>query len=710
MKFALFIILLLAASLTKAEDGYDLWLRYNKVSDPALFNQYKKQLAFPVVMGGSPTIKIIKDELARGLSGLTGSTLTILSSPGKSSSFIAGVASSSTIISSIVTKEELSNIGNEGFIIRSKPGKTILTANSDIGLLYGVFHFLRLMQTQQPITNLNIISTPKLKLRLLNHWDNLNRTVERGYAGFSIWNWHTLPDYIDQRYIDYARANASIGINGTVLTNVNANATILTKSWLEKVKALADLFRPYGIKVYLTARFSAPIELGKLNSADPLNDTVQQWWLEKVKEIYSIIPDFGGFLVKANSEGQPGPQDYKRNHADGANMLADAVAPFGGIIMWRAFVYNPESNDRFKQAYEEFQPLDGKFRKNVLVQVKNGPIDFQPREPFSPLFGAMPQTPLMMEFQLTQEYLGQGTHLVYEAPLFKEVLNADTYSKGKSSTVSKVIDGSLDDHTLTGMAGVSNIGNDINWCGHPFAQANWYALGRLSWNNNLSSEQIADEWTRQTFANDKKTLAVIKNIMFSSREALVNYMTPIGLTHIMYNGHHYGPMPWGNTLNRPDWNPVYYHKADSIGIGFDRTTKGTSALAQYKTEVNNSFSDINKCPDEYLLWFHHASWNHKMHSGRTLWNELCYKYYTGVDSVKSFQQQWNKLEKNIDKERFAQVKQLLNIQLKDAIWWRNACLLYFQAFSKMPIPANYEQPDKTLEYYKSIRILFAPGN
>jgi alpha-glucuronidase len=545
---------------------------------------------------------------------------------------------------------------------------------------------------------------------MLNHWDNLNRTVERGYAGFSIWNWHILPDYIDKRYIDYARANASIGINAVSLTNVNANATILTKQYLEKVKALADLFRPYGIKVFLTARFSAPIEIGGLKSADPLSDSVQQWWNNKAKEIYSLIPDFGGFLVKANSEGQPGPQDYKRDHADGANMLADAVVPFGGIIMWRAFVYNPESNDRFKQAYEEFKALDGKFRKNVLVQVKNGPIDFQPREPFSPLFGAMHHTPLMMEFQLTQEYLGQGTHLVYETPLFKEVLNADTYSKGKGSTVAKVINGSLDNFSLNGMAGVSNIGNDINWCGHPFAQANWYSLGRLSWNYDLSSEQIADEWIKQTFTNDKKAAAVIKNIMLNSREALVNYMTPIGLTHIMYNGHHYGPMPWGNILNRSDWNPVYYHRADSIGIGFDRTAKGTNALAQYSKEVQDQFNDINKCPDEYLLWFHHASWDHKMHSGRTLWNELCYKYNTGVDSVRSFIKQWNSLEKNIDADRFKQVSQLLNVQLKDAIWWRNACLLYFQTFSKLPIPSNYEQPDKTLDYYKSIRIQYAPGN
>ncbi len=709
MKIVLLALALFMVSSLKAEDGYDLWLRYHKITNPTLLAQYKKQIGTPVVLGNSQTISIIKAELSRAFAGLTGTSYRVLSSLNTASSFIAGI-STSPVISSIVKKEELDSIGPEGFIIKAKPGKTIITSNTDIGLLYGVFHFLRLLQTQQPASNLNVISSPELTLRLLNHWDNLNRTVERGYAGFSIWNWHTLPDYIDNRYIDYARANASIGINGTVLTNVNANATILTRPYLEKVKALADLFRPYGIKVFLTARFSAPIEIGRLKTADPLNDTVQRWWKEKIKEIYSYIPDFGGFLVKANSEGQPGPQDYKRTHADGANMLADAVAPHNGIVMWRAFVYDPGSNDRFKQAYEEFKPLDGKFRKNVLVQVKNGPIDFQPREPFSPLFGAMPQTPLMMEFQLTQEYLGQGTHLVYEAPLFKEVLNADTYAKGKGSTVAKVINGSMDNFPMTGMAGVSNIGNDINWCGHPFGQANWYTLGRLSWDLDLPAGQIADEWIKQTFTSDRKAAGVIKNIMINSREALVNYMTPVGLTHIMYNGHHYGPMPWGNTLNRPDWNPVYYHRADSFGIGFDRTSTGTNALAQYSKEVQEQFSDINKCPDEFLLWFHHAAWDHKMHSGRTLWNELCYKYNTGVDSVRSFIRQWNSLENYIDEDRFTQVQQLLNIQLKDAIWWRNACLLYFQTFSRMPIPANYEQPDKSLEYYKNIRILFAPGN
>lgn len=717
MRKRLLIILIVLPALVKAENGYDLWLRYKPVEKKELLDTYRSAFKKITIDGNSPTIQIIKDELIKASKGMLGYTPSFSSFSNKFEGLVIKTASSQANSAQDVLKSVgLNNkdLGTEGFsitggLMEGRPF-VFINANTDIGLLYGVFHLLRLMQSEQSILKLDIVSIPKLKLRMLDHWDNLNRTVERGYAGFSIWDWHKLPDFIDKRYIDYARANASIGINSTVLTNVNANAVILTKPYLEKVKALADLFRPYGIKVYLTARFSAPIELGKLKTADPLNDTVQLWWKQKIKEVYELIPDFGGFLVKANSEGQPGPQDYNRTHADGANMLADAVAPFNGIIMWRAFVYSSSSNDRFKQAYEEFKPLDGKFRKNVLVQVKNGPIDFQPREPFSPLFGAMDQTPLMMEFQLTQEYLGQGTHLVFEAPLFKEVLNADTYSKGKGSTVTKVIDGSLNNFSLNGIAGVSNIGNDINWCSHPFAQANWYALGRLCWDYNLSSEQIADEWIKQTFTNAPAFVQSVKKIMLQSRETLVNYMTPIGLTHIMYNGHHYGPMPWGNTLGRPDWNPVYYHKADAFGIGFDRTSKGTNALSQYAVEVQNEFNDINKCPDEYLLWFHHAAWNHKMHSGRTLWDELCYKYNSGVDSVRSFIKQWNSLKKYLDEDRFKQVDQLLNIQLKDAIWWRNACLLYFQTFSKMPIPVQYEKPDKTLEYYQNIRILYAPGN
>jgi alpha-glucuronidase len=481
--------------------------------------------------------------------------------------------------------------------------------------------------------------------------------------------------------------------------------------YLEKVKALADIFRPYGIKVYLTARFSSPVELGKLKTADPLDTAVQHWWKEKTSEIYKLIPDFGGFLVKANSEGQPGPQNYGRNHADGANMLAEAVAPHGGIVMWRAFVYSNETpDDRFKQAYTEFKPLDGAFRKNVLIQVKNGPIDFQPREPFHPLFGAMPRTPLMMEFQITQEYLGQATHLVYLGTMFKEVLDADTYIHGKGTPVSKIIDGSIDNHSLSAMAGVANIGSDRNWTGHPFGQSNWYVYGRLAWDHNLKASELADEWIRQTFTNEKEFVDAAKRIMLSSHETMVNYMTPLGLNHIMGNGHHYGPSPWSANLPRADWNPVYYHKADSAGIGFDRTSNGSNALDQYAPQVKAGWEDINKCPDEYLLWFHHVRWDHQMRSGRTLWEELCFKYYAGVDSLRDIRKQWNRLEKFIDKSRFDQVNMLLGIQEEEAVWWRNACLLYFQTFSKMQIPATYERPDQTLEYYKALRFPYAPGN
>lgn len=709
----LLLALLLTTICIRAEDGYELWLRYKIVDDPKLLSAYRNTISGININANSPTLLAAKEELTNGLKGLLGKTVPSQNSA-QNGSLLASTTSRSTIIQQLIPANQLTAAGKEGFVIRSVAyqGKKmiIITANNDIGILYGCFHFLRLLQTHQSISSLNIVSSPALQLRLLNHWDNLTRYVERGYAGISIWNWHTLPDYTDPRYKDYARANASIGINGVSLTNVNASAIVLTKPYLEKCAALANIFRPYGIRVYLTARFSAPMEIGGLKTADPLNDTVQQWWNNKVKEIYEVIPDFGGFLVKANSEGQPGPQNYGRDHADGANMLADAVSPFNGIVMWRAFVYSDKSNDRAKQAYEEFKPLDGKFRKNVLVQVKNGPIDFQPREAFSPLFGAMEKTPLMMEFQLTQEYLGQGTHLVYEAPMFKEVLDADTYAKGKGATIAKVIDGSLFNNSLNGIAAVANIGNERNWTGHLFGQANWYAIGRLAWDYHLSSEQIADEWIRQTFNSNAAFVKTTKSIMLSSYETMVNYMTPLGLHHIMGNGHHYGPAPWSDNLPRPDWNPVYYHRADSFGIGFDRTARGTNALSQYTDAVRKQFEDINTCDEKYLLWFHHVSWKHKMRSGRTLWEELCYKYYQGVDEIKSIQQQWNQLEKQVDKERFQQVKMLLAIQVKEAIWWRNACLLYFQTFSRLPIPSSYQQPDKTLDHYKSLRFPFAPGN
>jgi len=710
---ALIISFFINCTNLHSEDGYRLWLRYDRVANKSLLKLYSTQIKYLIVDNNSPTLTAAKEELQKGLTDLLGKNIPVISTI-KNGTVIAANYKKSKLLKELSLSSEISNIPDDGYLIQTLHCKgnnlIVITSNSDIGVMYGAFEFLRLIQTQKSITNLKIISFPKIKLRILNHWDNLNRTVERGYAGFSIWDWHKLPDYIDTRYKDYARANASIGINGTVLTNVNANAWVLTHDYLLKVAALANVFRPYGIKVYLTARFSAPIEIGNLKTADPLNEDVKQWWKEKVKEIYSLIPDFGGFLVKANSEGQPGPQNYGRSHADGANMLAEALEPYGGVVMWRAFVYdNNIPEDRAKQAYNEFKPLDGKFKKNVLIQVKNGPIDFQPREPFHPLFGAMPNTPLMMEFQITQEYLGQGTHLVYLAPLFKECLESDTYCKGKGSTVAKVIDGSLDNHSISGIAGVSNIGTDRNWTGHLFGQANWYAFGRLAWNHELTSDEIAEEWIRQTFSNDNEVVSKIKTIMLKSREDCVNYMTPLGLHHIMGWNHHYGPAPWIKDKHRDDWTSVYYHRADSNGIGFDRTEKGSNAVSQYYPEVAETFSSLEKCPDEYLLWFHHLPWKFKMKSGKTLWEELCYHYYKGVEGVKETINIWNSLESKIDKDEFEHVKMLLNIQLKEAIWWRNACVLYFQTFSKMPIPNELEKPDKSLEYYMNLNFPYAPG-
>jgi alpha-glucuronidase len=604
--------------------------------------------------------------------------------------------------------------GPEGFMIRStiigKKKVIAIAAHSEVGVLYGTFHLLKLLQTHQSVEDLDVISSPKVKIRVLNHWDNLDRTVERGYAGFSLWNWHKLPEYKEPQYTDYARANASIGINGTVLTNVNANALVLSLPYIKKVAALADEFRPYGIKIYLTARFSAPVELGELKTADPLDAAVQAWWKQKTDELYTLIPDFGGFLVKANSEGQPGPQNYQRSHAEGANMLADAVKAHGGIVMWRAFVYDDKvPDDRAKHAYTEFKPLDGTFRENVLVQVKNGPIDFQPREPFHPLFGAMPRTPLMMEFQITQEYLGFSTHLVYLASLFEETLQSETYTKGKSSTVASIIDGTLDNHTLSGMAGVANIGTDRNWCGHPFAQANWYSFGRLAWDHSLTAEKIADEWIRMTFSTDKKCLEQLKSIMINSHETAVKYMTPLGLHHIMGWSHHYGPAPWIANRQRADWTSVYYHKADTIGIGFNRTASGSNALNTYSTGIRKKFDHPDSIPRKYLLWFHHVSWRQPLITGNTLWDELCLEYQRGVDGVRKMQQQWRSVEGKIDAERHARVSELLSIQEKEAVWWRNACLLYFQTFSKMPLPPGVEPPDQTLQYYQQLEFPHAPG-
>lgn len=704
----------MACPPAQAEDGYALWLRYHRISDAATLQAYQTALAEIHMADGSATLQVAREELARGLRGLLGAPLPFTDRLSRDGALLVGTPAGSAAIASLSLTEDLQAVGDEGFVIRTTTAGgrrcIVIAANQDIGVLYGVFQFLRLLQTHQPIDHLALASAPKIQHRLLNHWDNLNRTVERGYAGFSLWDWHKLPDYLDPRYTDYARANASLGINGTALTNVNANATSLTEAYLVKAAALADVFRPYGIKVYLTARFSAPIEIGGLETADPLDPAVQAWWQQKADEIYRHIPDFGGFLVKANSEGQPGPQDYDRTHAEGANMLADAVAPHGGIVMWRAFVYsNEEPDDRAKQAYNEFKPLDGTFRDNVLIQVKNGPIDFQPREPFHPLFGAMPETPLMMEFQITKEYLGQATHLVYLAPLFKEVLEADTYAKGAGSTVARVIDGTLHGYARTGIAGVSNIGTDRNWSGSHFNQANWFAFGRLAWDHTLTADAIADDWIRMTFTNDAAFVDPVKEMMLASREMPVQYMTPLGLHHLMARGHHYGPGPWVAGGPRADWTSVYYHRADSIGVGFDRTATGSNAVAQYFPPVARRFASRDSVPENLLLWFHRVRWDETLASGRTLWDELLYTYHSGVEAVRGMQRTWDSLEGLIDEERFEQVRAFLAIQEKEARWWRDASVLYFQTFSGMPLPAGYEEPAHTLEYYRSIRNRYAPG-
>lgn len=712
------VTLLLAIAATAAplaaESGYDLWLRYHPVDDPALLTSYRAAFAELVMDATSPTAAVTRDELTRGIGGLLGVDLPISATPNRAGTLIVGTAQSSEIIAGLPLAAELPALGREGYLIRTvevagRPA-TVIAAQEEIGALYGAFHLLRLLQTHEPVDALDIVERPRIEYRMLNHWDNLNGTVERGYAGFSLWDWHKLPDYLSPRYTDYARANASIGINATALTNVNANAQVLTATYLEKVKALADLFRPYGIQVFLTARFSAPMEIGGLSTADPLDPDVQRWWQAKADEIYGLIPDFGGFLVKANSEGQPGPQDYDRSHAEGANMLADAVAPHGGVVIWRAFVYSSEvPTDRIRQAYDEFKPLDGEFRDNVFVQVKNGPLDFQPREPFHPLFGAMPETPLMMEFQITQEYTGQATHLVYQGALFEEVLRADTHARGSGSTVARVLTGEVDEYAMTGIAGVSNIGTDINWTGSHFNQADWYAFGRLAWNPEASSRDVAEEWVRMTFTNDADFVDPVTAMMMESREAVVNYMTPLGLTHIMGRGHHFGPGPWVDG-GRPDWTAVYYHRADTLGIGFDRTPAGSDAVSQYFPEVRDRFADRNTVPDELLLWFHRVGWDEQLSSGRTLWEEMVYRYNLGVDQVRGMQRLWDSLEGKVDEERFRDVQAFLAIQEKEARWWRDSVLLYFQQFSRQPIPAEYEQPEHTLEYYESLEFPYAPGH
>jgi alpha-glucuronidase len=699
---ALILVAMLSLCHIHAENGYRLWLRYNRLPESCIvkYAKYNHSICCP---SSSATLLAARKELAEGIKGLLGTEIKI-GNKIEDGAIVAGTPETVPFLSAYVTSHNPRSLESEGYVIRSAVVNTkrvtVIVSNTDIGVLYGVFRYLRLLQTRQDLKGLSLSDYPRIRYRVLNHWDNMDGTIERGYAGYSLWDWYRLPYYIDQRYIDYARANASIGINGSVLNNVNASAKILKTEWLVKVAALADAFRPYGIRVYLTAKFSSPQEIGGLATSSPKDPKVIRWWRDKVKEIYSLIPDFGGFLVKANSEGQPGPQDYGCSHADGANMLGDALAPYGGVVFWRAFVYENKRNvDRAVSGYREFKPLDGQFHPNVFVQPKNGPIDFQPREPFNPLFGQMPNTALSMEFEITQEYLGWASHLVYLGPLFSETLQSDTYEHGKGSTVSRVLQDYEKTKGMSGMAGVSNIGTDINWTGHPFGQANWYAFGRLAWNPDLSPKSIAEEWIRMTFSNKDEILRPVLKMMMMSREAAVDYMMPLGLNHIMNFSTHYGPEPWHND---PVWTAYDYHKVTKDSIGVDRTEKGSNAVGQYNPHVKEEFNDIHKCPESFLLWFHRVPWSYRLSSGGTLWNGLVTRYYKGVDEVRQMQSLWKEVEGKIDQERFSEVSSLLTVQEREAEWWRDACVLFFQQYSGLPLPEGCLPPEQSLDYYMRI--------
>ena len=607
-----------------AEDGHNLWLRCQPVNKAKVITTLQ-----------SPTIAVVRQELE---------------------TYYAGA--------DITLKLDATMPDDDGYSIDG----TTLTARREAGLLYGAYALLRQQMTndhRHPVSDFKHESHPAFPLRLLNHWDNLDGSIERGYAGESIFEWFRLDEQLIR---DYARANASIGINGSVLNNVNASPKMLATPYLKEVKKIADILRPYGIRVFLSINFATPMALGETKTADPLDKAVAKWWKRKAKEVYKLIPDFGGFLVKANSEGQPGPIDYHRTHAEGANMLADAVLPYGGIIMWRCFVYgaNHKGEDRVKQAVSEFKPLDGQFHDNVILQTKNGPLDFQPREPYSPIFDQITKTPNMVELQVTQEYLGQSRHLVYLAPMWKEFFQQ------------------VPPQGLKGIVGVANIGKDRNWCGHHFSQANWYAFGRLAWNPSLTSEKIAQEWLKQTFTTAQDFVRSMTQVMCESREACVDYMMPLGLHHIFKFDHHYGPEPDGFKAEYPlEWCPVYYHKANKDSIGFDRSSTGTDAVGQYRHAVAQTYNDIATCPENLLLWFHRVPWTYRMKDGSTLWESLQYHYNQGVISVEGYHNLWHtKMRHFMDEQRWREVDERLEDQVANAREWRDTCLKYFGQFAE----------------------------
>jgi alpha-glucuronidase len=693
-------VLLLAGSTgAHAEDGHRLWLRYDPLAATIAAREHR-YVEGAAAYSDDPRVVAAARELNQAVAGLLHVIPKAGVEQGRGEVMLGTPAD---LKKAGVSGLDLAGLGAEGYLVRSltlPTGRTIVvTGNSGAGVLYGTFALIREMQLGRPLDKLSLRSAPAYSLRMLDHWDNLDRSVERGYAGPSIWDWASLPK-VDQRYVDYARADASVGINGAVLNSVNADPRILTAEYLDKVAAIANVLRPYAIRVYLSARFSAPVEVGKLKSADPLDPKVQAWWRSKADEIYRRIPDFGGFLVKANSEGEPGPWDYHRTQADGANVIADALRPYGGKVLWRAFVYAATKEDRAKQAYDEFKPLDGKFRDNVIVQVKNGPIDFQPREPFSPLFGQMPRSKVALEVQLTREYLGGTDGIVFLAPMWSEVLDSDTCSPRCGTPVKS---------TIAAMAGVANVGSDRDWTGSNFNQANWYAFGRLAWNPSLSPLQIASEWTGMTWTNDPRAVQPITRMMLGSREAVVDYMTPLGLVHQFQNDHHYGPAPWSCSFAQANWNPCYYNKADALGIGFDRTRTGSGAVDQYAPPIARKLARLKTVPDADLLFFHHVPWTYRMRSGQTLWTSLVDHYDRGVAEIEADRREWQSLRLLIDPQRFAAVSTDLDRQVLEARWWRDASIAYWQSLSTLPLPAGHAPPAHSLAWYEGIHFDTVPG-
>lgn len=680
------LALLMLPTTMWAENGSDLWLRYK--------GQQTTQVVLSKGLKSSPTLRIAMNELNSNWTG-----------------------------NETITLQRTAHGGDkpESFTLTRTAQGITLASPSDAGMLYASYTLLRLQQTGQLsrlTPNNPICESPQNDVRILNHWDNPNGTVERGYAGSSLWKWDAIPvkaksgkqakwndTALQARIEQYARANASVCINATVLNNVNAKPLMLSADMICKAASIADILRPYGMRVYLAVNFGSPHGLGGLDTADPLNPEVIKWWKNKVDSIYQLIPDFGGFLVKANSEGEPGPMDYGRTHVDGANMLADALAPHKGIVMWRAFVYAPGSKDRANQAYEEFMPLDGKFRDNVTIQIKNGPIDFQPREAVSPLLFSMKHTRMMPEFQITQEYTGHSIHTCYLAPMWKEFFH--------TLQIPAASDMANDKNDMRLIAGVANIGDDINWCGNDLAQANWYAFGRLAWNEQLTSEEIAREFLMQTFTADPQFVDPMTALLMHSRETVVSYMMPLGLHHIFAGGHHYGPEPWyAPRGSREDWLPRYYHRADSLGIGFDRTSKGSRNTQQYPEPLRSLYDNINTCPENLILWFHHASWDYLMQDGLTLWQNLCYKYETGAREAEQFVEVWQQMKPYVDSERYESMLWRFQRQARDAWWWHDACILYFQQFSQRPIPADITAPrfqlDKLMKFHIPIDNYRAP--